>query len=38
MEQEEKLCNEVKTVRESTYFDNRVSAHGGYEAAVTART
>ena len=36
-EQEEKLCDEVKTVRESTYLGNRVSEGGGCEAAVTAR-
>ena len=38
MEQEEKLCDEVETAREFTYFGDRVSAGGGSEAAVTART
>ena len=36
MEQEEKLCNEVKNVRVFTYFGNRVSASWGCEAFVTA--
>ena len=38
MEQEEKLCDEVETVREFTYLSDRVNASGGCEAAVTART
>ena len=38
MEQEEKLCDEVETVRKFTYLGNRVSAGGGCEAAVNART
>ena len=38
MEQEEKLCDEVETVREFTYLGDRVSAGGGCESAVTART
>ena len=38
MEQEEKLCDEVETVREFTYLGDWVSAGGGCEAAVTART
>ena len=38
MEQEEKLCDEVDTVREITYLGDRVSVAGGCEAAVTART
>ena len=38
MEQEEKLCDDVETVREFTYLGDRVSAGGGCEAAVTART
>ena len=38
MEQEEKLCDEVETVREFTYLCDRVSAGGGCEAAVPART
>ena len=38
MEQEEKLCDEVETVMEFTHLDDRVSAGGGCEAAVTART
>ena len=38
MEQEEKLCDEVETVREFTYVGDMVSAGGGCETAVTART
>ena len=38
MEQEEKLRDEVETVSELTYLGDRVSAGGGCEAAVTART
>ena len=38
VEQEEKLCDEVETVREFTYLGDRVSAGEGCEAAVTART
>ena len=38
MEQEEKLCDEVETVIEFIYLDDMVSAVGGCEAAVTART
>ena len=38
MSQEEKLCDEVETVTEFTYLGDRVSAGGGCEAAVTART
>ena len=38
MEQEEKLCDVVETVREFTYLGDRVSAGGGCEATVTART
>ena len=38
MEQEETLCDEVKTVIEFTYLGDRVSRCGGREAAVTART
>ena len=38
MEQEEKSCDEVKTVREFTYLGDRVSAGGGCEAAVNTRT
>ena len=34
----EKFCNEVETVREYTYLGDRVSAGGGREATVTART
>ena len=37
-EQEEKLCDEVETLREFTYLVDRVSAGGGCEAAVTAGT
>ena len=32
------LCDEVETVREFTYLGDRVSAGGGCESAVTART
>ena len=32
------LCNEVKTIMEFTYLGYRLSAGGGYEAAMTART
>ena len=35
---EEKLCDEVETVREFRYLCDWVSAVGGCEAAVTART
>ena len=38
MEQEVKLCDEVKTVREFTYPGDRVNAGGGCEVAVTTRT
>ena len=38
MEQEEKFCDEGKTIREFTYLGDSVSAGGGCEAAVTART
>ena len=38
VEQEEKLCDEVETVREFTYLGDRVSASRGCEAAVTVRT
>ena len=38
MEQEEKLCLEVETVRKLAYFGDRVNAGRGLEAAVTART
>ena len=36
VDQKEKLCDEVKTVREFAYLGDRVSAGGGCEAAVTA--
>ena len=36
--QEETLCDEVETVMEFTYLGDRVSAGGGYEAAVIIRT
>ena len=29
LEQEEKLCNEMETVRELAYFGDRVNAGGG---------
>ena len=38
VEQDEKLCDELKAVKEFTYLGERVSAGGGCEAAVTART
>ena len=38
VELEEKLFDEVETVREFTYLGDRVSAGGVCEAAVTART
>ena len=38
VEEEEKLCDKVETVREITYLGDRVSASGGCKAAVTART
>ena len=36
MEQEEKLCDELETVRDFTYLGDWVSAGGGCEAAVSA--
>ena len=38
VEQEDKLCDEVKTVLEFTYLGDRVSAGGGFEATVTTTT
>ena len=38
MEQEEKLCDYVDTVSEFTYLGDRMSAGGGCEAALSART
>ena len=38
MEPEETLCDEVATVRKSTYHGDRLSAGGGCEADVTVRT
>ena len=38
MEQEETLCVVVETVIEFVYLGDRVSAGGGCEAVVTART
>ena len=38
VEQEEKLCDEVNTVREFTHPVDRVSAGVGCEVVVTART
>ena len=38
MQQEETLCDEVETVSGFTYLGDRVSAGGGCEACVTART
>ena len=37
LEQEEKLCNVVKTVRQFTYLGDRVCEGGGCEAVVTSR-
>ena len=37
-EQEEKLCDEVETVKEFTYPGDSVSTGGRCEVAVTART
>ena len=36
VEQEEKLCYEVETVREFSFLGDRVNAGGGCVAAVTA--
>ena len=38
VEQEDKLCDEVESVQECPYLGDRVSAGGGCEADVTART
>ena len=38
VEQEEKLCDEVETIREFPYVGDRVSAGGGCEAAATVCT
>ena len=38
VEQEEQLCDDVETIKKFTYFGDRVSAGGGCEAVVTART
>ena len=38
VDQAGKLCGEVETVKEFTYLGDRVSAGGGCEAVVTART
>ena len=38
VEHEERLCDKVETIQESTYLVGSVSAGGGCEAAVTART
>ena len=38
VEQEETLCDEMEAVREFTFLGDRVSAGGGCEFAVTART
>ena len=38
VEQEEKLFDKMKTVRDLTYFGDKISAGGGCEAAVTVRT
>ena len=38
VEQEEKLLDEVETVRKFTYLGDWMSAGGGCDTAVTART
>ena len=38
MEQEEKLCDEVETVREFKYLSDMLGAGGVCDSAVTART
>ena len=38
MEQEEKICDIVKTVEDIIYFCDGVGAGGGCEAAVTTKT
>ena len=38
MEQEEKLCVEVETVKELTYLAGRVSTGGRYEVSIAVRT
>ena len=38
MEQKEKLCDEVETGIQLTYRGDKVSAGGGCEAVLTART
>ena len=38
MEQVERSCDNVETVRNLTYLGDRVSANGRCQAAVTART
>ena len=38
LEQEERLCDEMETVRKFAYLVDRVSAGGGCEASVTERT
>ena len=38
VEQEDRLCHEVETVKGFTYLGDRMNAGGGCEAAVTART
>ena len=38
VEQKERLCDGMETVSKFTYFGDRISASGGCEAAVTART
>ena len=38
VEQEEKLSDEVETVRELTYLGDTVSAGGGCKTSVTVRT
>ena len=38
VEQDERLCDEVETVRKFTYLSDMVSAGGDCDAAVTVRT
>ena len=37
VEQEEKLCDEVETVKKSTYLCDKINSGGGSEVTVTAR-
>ena len=37
VQQEEKFCDEVETIREFTYLGDRLSTSGGYWVSVTSR-